>query len=500
MLKVDDDRVMHRWIAAVAILALPLGLLAAPAVASAREVTPEIVHGEPGVAGEFPYLASVRAYVGNAYYSCGGAFVSSTQVVTAAHCFYDEDGRRLADVRVGPADGTYLPYANERVSASSVDIHVQYSGYTQENDIALITLSRAIPGVAVASIPTLAQWQALTEGGDPVQSAGWGTTSSGGSSPSQFRTADLTIVPDAKCADYSSTYSIGSLTYRGIGSDFDPDAMICAGGATSTGLPIDTCQGDSGGPLVAGSILVGIVSWGYGCAGYDGDRPIRLTPGVYTRLGTYLPWLAARGISSSEEAATPGAPTGASATVTGERTFTLSWTPPSDDGGSPITGYRIEESLDGGGWVDLGATDTASPSVDIVEVEPGSYRYRVASINAVGQSAFSQPSAPVTMPSDVLTTPGKVGGFSKSKFVKTGKSYRVTVRWKQPLELGGSEITGYVARYGRGGNWAAWTPISGTSAGISALRPGTKYTVQVRAKNAQGVGPIASYSFTTPRR
>ena len=32
------------------------------------------------------------------------------------------------------------------------------------------------------------------------------------------------------------------------------------------------------------------------------------------------------------------------------------------------------------------------------------------------------------------------------------------------------------------------------------LRPGKRYTVQVQAANAQGVGAIASYRVTTPRR
>ena len=71
-------------------------------------------------------------------------------------------------------------------------------------------------------------------------------------------------------------------------ADYVVDGMLCAGYERGQ---IDSCQGDSGGPLIrktenfgGGFQLIGIVSWGFGCA-----EPKK--PGVYADVFFYLDWI-----------------------------------------------------------------------------------------------------------------------------------------------------------------------------------------------------------------
>lgn len=64
--------------------------------------------------------------------------------------------------------------------------------------------------------------------------------------------------------------------------------MLCAGNLQENNR-VDSCQGDSGGPLMCERpdetwVVYGVTSWGYGCGVKD-------TPGVYTRVPAFVPWI-----------------------------------------------------------------------------------------------------------------------------------------------------------------------------------------------------------------
>lgn len=99
------------------------------------------------------------------------------------------------------------------------------------------------------------------------------------------------------------------------------------------------------------------------------------------------------------------APLALSAQLAGDA-IDLAWTAPTFDGGTPITGYRIERSINGGPFDELVA-DTASTATAYTdtEVQPGStYAYRVYALNAAGESLVSNEAAVVIPPVETTTT------------------------------------------------------------------------------------------------
>ncbi|EST34730.1 S1 family peptidase [Streptomyces roseochromogenus] len=229
-------------------------LLASPTASAAPQ---PIVGGTTTTTAEYPFVVQITDASGNQF--CGGTLVAAKKVVTAAHCMA---GESAGSVRV-VGGRTYLNGTDGTVSdVSKIWVNPGYSDATNGDDVAVLTLSTALPYTPVSYVSS--SQTGVYAAGTTARILGWGTTSENGSSSNQLRTATVPIVADSSC---KTSY----------GSDFVQSDMVCAGLTTGG---VDTCQGDSGGPLLIGGVLAGITSWGEGCAeaGY---------PGVYTRLTTF---------------------------------------------------------------------------------------------------------------------------------------------------------------------------------------------------------------------
>lgn len=181
----------------------------------------------------------------------------------------------------------------------------------------------------------------------------------------------------------------------------------------------------------------------------------------------------------------PGTPTG----VVGDGQVALSWTVPASDGGTAITGYRVQASTDGTSYADqagctgLGVVLTCTATG---LTNGTSYTFKVAATNGT-QGLYSAASSSL-MPVGAPTAPQAV--------VVTGGDGSVTVAWSAPSSNGGSAITGYTATAydatSGGSSQGSCTTTAATTCTISSLTNGTTHYVEVTATNSLGTGPAST--------
>ncbi|XP_068231243.1 serine proteinase stubble-like isoform X2 [Palaemon carinicauda] len=239
-----------------------------------RNPVVRIVGGQPTTVHEYPWQVGLTSATSSTPY-CGGSIISNEWILTASHCV-DGDSESSVYVVVGEHDYTTLTETTvrQKIQASRIIMHPSYDRFTLDNDMALIKLSSPLSFPSDNKIAPVCLPDAGNAYSDVTATVtGWGRLQSGGSRPNVLYEVDVPTMTNSRCQQFLS----------GITSN-----MICAG-LDAGGK--DSCQGDSGGPMVTTGntaqtfmVVIGVVSWGYGCADAN-------SPGVYARVGNYLSWI-----------------------------------------------------------------------------------------------------------------------------------------------------------------------------------------------------------------
>ncbi|XP_011862079.1 PREDICTED: chymotrypsin-1-like [Vollenhovia emeryi] len=245
---------------------MKLAILLAAAVIAQQACCDEperIVGGDTATIGQFRYQVSLQSY---GEHICGGSIISSTHILTAAHCVDDEF--YTDDMVVVSGIDNLLAAGGDRHDIKCIRKHPNYTGERDggwKDDIAVITLKKPIKiNWAQGPIPLTSKNHVNGDKRGIV--SGWGKTKISGSSSPILKWLSVNVLSQERCLS-------------GHKNPRTNENQICTLEKVGKGA----CQGDSGGPLVVDDELVGVVSWVLPCALGISD--------VYTNVYKYLDFI-----------------------------------------------------------------------------------------------------------------------------------------------------------------------------------------------------------------
>lgn len=244
-----------------------------PIAANAQDAQPYIVGGIQATIADAPWQVGLIKTDGDNNYDgfyCGGSLISTTWVVTAAHCVTDVTPDSIV---VQSGNATLATSGNVKGSAvSQIISHPNYSSTLGTNDIALIQLTIPVtPKTGVVDFLKLTDTPAPTSAYLGI--SGWGATDNAATTyPSKMRATKVRSFAASTCSMWS---------------DFNDQFNLCVGYGSFDQK--DACSGDSGGGYVYRSnsqnYLVAVVSYG------SADGCISGTPSVATKATYYYDWI-----------------------------------------------------------------------------------------------------------------------------------------------------------------------------------------------------------------
>jgi len=364
----------------------------------------------------------------------GNLFICAQYVTGQVNCFGNDDSGQLGN---GGAPGTNdidsaarapliaLPEGRTATAVSAGDNHA--CAVLDNGDISCwgdnssgqvgngSTATEILAPTAAISLPGSSPAVGVTAGGDHTCAlldngdvACWGNDDDGqlgnGAATGDKRTAALVNLPRsavAVAAGQAHTCAV-----------LDNDDLTCWGD-NSSGQIGNGGTADQAAPTA--SVLSGVRAMALGnahtCALIEATNGVTCWGensqgqlGIGNLTDRAAPGAAIAGVTVAENASTTVAPSGLFVAVppNTKNRANLNWVAPTDNGGSAITGYRIQQSVDGGdSWLTLVAnTGTTTTSAQLTNARGGNSTFRVAAINAINVSSYSFPSAAVDIETD----------------------------------------------------------------------------------------------------
>lgn len=242
-----------------------------------RSSKARIIGGSEVIANSIPWQVGIY-FKGGEKIGCGGTLLSDKHVLSAGHCFVNPR-LKASDVVVVVAEHDQTDDSDgtrHKISKYTNHPNFKYLATGFLYDFSMLHLIEPVElgDLAVpACLPDL-RFSGNELVGKKLTVSGWGRINPDSTEkPDLLQSVDVPVISQDECIKaYEPKRDI-------------TDSMICAGYKTGG---MDSCQSDSGGPLTyeenGKSYLIGVVSWGEGCA-------VPGKPGVYGRVTEALDWI-----------------------------------------------------------------------------------------------------------------------------------------------------------------------------------------------------------------